>query len=148
MTDQSFYEQNRTFKLYYENSVDSYEIVSAFLIDIYADDFHYEQNLFVDQAAKDEWISQEEDQEWIRKNLWNDNNAADSTQIILKNVRDSEEGKMVIDHFRSGAVCIFRMCVNSPYEERELMSYIDGALYALDGELIRVGENVYMTGKR
>lgn len=58
MTDQSFYEQNRTFKLYYENTADSYEIVSAFLIDIYADDFHYEQNLFVDQAAKDAWISQ------------------------------------------------------------------------------------------
>lgn len=58
MTDQSFYEQNRTFRLYYEDHADSYEIVSAFLIDIYADDFHYEQNLFVDQAAKDAWISQ------------------------------------------------------------------------------------------
>lgn len=56
MTDQAFYEANRTYKLYYEDHADSYEIVSAFVIDTDIDDFAYEQSSFADQTSKDSWI--------------------------------------------------------------------------------------------
>ena len=58
MTNQDFYEQNKSFKIYWENSIDSYEIISADCFDTDADEWDYTQSSFINEADKQEWINQ------------------------------------------------------------------------------------------
>lgn len=58
ITDQAFLDANSSFKIYWEDHISSYEIVSATLMDTSLDDWNYQQPVFANADAKKEWISE------------------------------------------------------------------------------------------
>lgn len=72
----------------------------------------------------------------------------DESRVYFKNIRMYADSKLVIDNYKSGAVCIFRL---NPWENPEaqgMMNYICGGIYALDGEVVDIGGDVFMVSRR
>ena len=57
MTDQNFYEQNSTFKIYWKDKIDSYKIISASVVDSASDNWNYQSGEFFDDKDKQDWIN-------------------------------------------------------------------------------------------
>ena len=65
-------------------------------------------------------------------------------RVYFKNIQTYVECKLVIDNLKLGAVCIYRLNPSENPDAQGMMNYICGGIYALDGEVIDVGENVFM----
>ncbi len=58
MTEQAFYDANASFKIYYADHVDSYQIVSCFIGDTADEAFRFDQLRFSSDEEKNSWFSQ------------------------------------------------------------------------------------------
>ena len=66
-------------------------------------------------------------------------------QVFFKIIQSYADCKLVIDNYKTGVVCIYSLASMESSEAREMMNYISGGVYALDGDINTVGENVFMT---
>lgn len=57
MLEQSYFESNKTFKIYYENEIVSYEVFAVDLLDITTNDWNYTRESFDDDAEVQDWLN-------------------------------------------------------------------------------------------
>lgn len=69
MLEQDFYESNKTFKIYWENSITSYEVITADCFDTSEDGWNYTQCRFIDEADKANWVDQVRNHTQIQTDL-------------------------------------------------------------------------------
>lgn len=65
-------------------------------------------------------------------------------QAYFKKVAMYEDCKHLIDKYKSDTVCIFRISPTENSDAQGMMNYICGGIYALDGTVHNIGENVFM----
>ena len=73
---------------------------------------------------------------------WRDRNV--KNRRFFKIIQSYADCKLVIDNYKTGVVCIYSLASMESSEAREKMNYISGGVYALDGDISTVGENVFM----
>ena len=66
-------------------------------------------------------------------------------RIFFKIVQSYADCKQVIENYRDGAVCVYSLEPSTNPDAQGMMNYICGGLYALDSDVSKVGENVFMT---
>ena len=66
-------------------------------------------------------------------------------RVYYKNVQNYDDCKQIIDNYKMGAVCVYKIEVNVSRDAQELMNYICGGIYALEGDVNPVSGNVYVT---
>ena len=71
--------------------------------------------------------------------------AEEDSRVFFKIVQSYADCKLVIDNYKLGAVCIYSLDSTMNSDAQGMMNYICGGLYALDGDVSVVGENVFMT---
>ena len=81
--------------------------------------------------------------EWISRKK--EKALEENSRVYFKNVRTYEDCKLVIDNYKTGAVCIYSLESTANPDAQGMMNYICGGLYALDGEVCIVGSNIFMT---
>ena len=72
----------------------------------------------------------------------------EDSRVYFKNVQNYADCKQLIDNYKMGAVCIYSLEPTMNPDAQGMMNYICGGLYALDGDVISVGENVFMATER
>ena len=65
--------------------------------------------------------------------------------VYFKNVHSYADCELVIDNFKRGAICIYSLDPMTNADAQGMMNYICGGLYAWDGDVTKVGENIFMT---
>ena len=92
----------------------------------------------------------EEDDE-ITENSWfelvhkkNEKFSNRANQIHCKTVSDDTDCKFLIDTYKSGAICFFRINSTNNSTVQNLINYISGGIYALEGEVITIGRNIFL----
>ena len=73
-----------------------------------------------------------------KKNLPEKNN-----RVFYKRITSYDDCKEIIDNYKQGAICICSITLNGDNDAQRIMNYLCGAIYALEGELISAGGNVY-----
>lgn len=68
----------------------------------------------------------------------------ENSRVYFKSIQTYADCKQVIDKYKLGAVCIYRLDPSENPDAQGMMNYICGGIYALDGEVTDVGENVFM----
>lgn len=69
MLEQSYFNSNKTFKIYYENEIVSYEVFAVDLLDITTDSWNYSREDFDDETEVQEWIDAAKYRSSISSNL-------------------------------------------------------------------------------
>lgn len=69
-------------------------------------------------------------------------------RVFFKMVQSYADCKLVIDNYKLGAVCIYSLDPTINPDAQGMMNYICGGLYALDGDVGTVGENVFMVTEK
>lgn len=69
-------------------------------------------------------------------------------RVYFKNVQTYEDCKLVVDNYKVGAVCIYSLDPIINPDAQCMMNYICGGIYALDGDVSTIGENVFMATAR
>jgi SrtB family sortase len=69
MLQQSYYESNKTFKIYYESEIVSYEVFAVAKVDISTDDWAYTKSSFDDENEVQSWLNQAYSRSTISSNL-------------------------------------------------------------------------------
>ncbi len=72
----------------------------------------------------------------------------EESRVFFKIVQSYADCKLVIDNYKLGAVCIYSLEPAMNPDAQGMMNYICGGLYALDGDVSTVGENVFMATAR
>lgn len=65
-------------------------------------------------------------------------------RVYFKTVQSYADCKKVIDNHKMGAICIYTLEPEINSDAQGMMNYICGGVYALDGDISAVGENVFM----
>ena len=82
---------------------------------------------------------------WLELVHWKkDKVLEEDGRVYFKNVQTYADCKLVIDNYKMGAVCIYSLEPAMNPEAQGMMNYICGGLYALDGDVSTVGENVFI----
>ncbi|MBO5055206.1 MAG: cell division protein SepF [Lachnospiraceae bacterium] len=86
---------------------------------------------------------------WLELVHWKkDKVLEEDSRVYFKNVQTYADCKLVIDNYKMGAVCIYSLEPAANPATQGMVNYICGGLYALDGDVITVGENVFMVTAR
>ena len=68
----------------------------------------------------------------------------ENNRVFYKIVQSYADCKLFIDNYKKGTVCIYSLDPTKNPDAQGMMNYICGGLYALDGDIKKVGENVFM----
>lgn len=99
---------------------------------------------------ENEEISEDQEPEYIDKTWleiipWRkDQKSEKKRSVFFKNILTYDDGKAVIENYKRGAVCIFLFNQTQNPDAQGMMNYICGGIYALDGTIADLGENVYI----
>lgn len=99
---------------------------------------------------ENEEISEDQEPEYIDKTWleiipWRkDQESEKKRSVFFKNILTYDDGKAVIENYKRGAVCIFLFNQTQNPDAQGMMNYICGGIYALDGTIADLGENVYI----
>ena len=74
--------------------------------------------------------------------------AEEDGRVFFKIVQSYADCKLVIDNYKTGAVCIYSVDPAMNLDAQGMVNYICGGLYAWDGDVRAVGENVFMATAR
>lgn len=66
-----------------------------------------------------------------------------NNRVFYKRIISYEDCKEIIDNYKQDAICICSIPLSGEYNAQEIMNYLCGAIYALEGEIISAGGNVY-----
>lgn len=108
----------------------------------------------IDGAEEMEGAEQEQEAEsvkksWTESGRWKkDKMPEENDRVYFKVITTYEDCKLLIDHYRMGAVCIYRLEPEKNPDAQGMMHYICGGVYALDGEVSDVGKNVFMASRQ
>lgn len=69
-------------------------------------------------------------------------------RVYFKAVKSYKDCKLLIDNCKMGATCIYHIDSDNNFCAKNLMNYLYGGIYALDGEIIDVGNNVFLVTMR
>lgn len=69
----------------------------------------------------------------------------ESGQVFFKIVQSYGDCKLVIDNYERKVTCIYQLEPLINTDAQGMMNYICGGLYALGGDVIEVGQNLFMT---
>ena len=69
----------------------------------------------------------------------------EDSRVFFKIVQSYADCKQVIDNYKIGAVCIYSLDQAMNPDAQCMMNYICGGIYALDGDVMSVGDNIFMT---
>lgn len=72
----------------------------------------------------------------------------EDSRVFFKVVQSYADCKQVIDNYKVGAVCIYSLDPTINPDAQGMKNYICGGLYALDGDVSTIGENVFMATVR
>ena len=72
----------------------------------------------------------------------------EDSRVFFKVVQSYADCKQVIDNYKVGSVCIYSLDPTINPDAQGMMNYICGGLYALDGDVSTIGENVFMATAR
>lgn len=98
-----------------------------------------------DEPEEPEIFEEPIEKSWLELINWKKGKEPEKAScVFFKNVQGYADCKLLIDKYKMGAICIYRidMAINS--DAQGMMKYICGGIYALDGEVGIVGENVFM----
>lgn len=65
-------------------------------------------------------------------------------QIFFKKIAGYEDCNVLIEHYKAGTACIFRVIPGKNADAQGMMNYICGGIYALGGAVMDIGGNLYM----
>ena len=65
------------------------------------------------------------------------------SRVFYKRITSYEDCKEIIDNYKQDAICICSIWINENYDAQGMMNYLCGAVYALEGEIVSAGGNVY-----
>lgn len=68
----------------------------------------------------------------------------EDSRVFFKNVQSYADCKLVIYNYKLGNVCIYSLNPTINPDAQGMMNYICGGIYALDGDVTTVGENVFI----
>lgn len=89
----------------------------------------------------------ETEKSWLELVYWKKEKIPEEKKcVFFKNVQTYADCKQVIDHYRTGAICMYSLEPGTNPDAQGMMNYICGGLYALDGDVSKVGENVFVVG--
>ena len=72
----------------------------------------------------------------------------DDGRVFFKIIQSYADCKLVIDNYKIGVVCIYSLDLAINPDAQGMMNYICGGIYALDGAVCAIGENVFMVTAR
>lgn len=104
----------------------------------------------VDVAEEMEGFEPEQEAEsakksWTESGRWKkDKVPEENGRVYFKVIATYADCKLLIDHYRLGTVCIYRLETEKNPDAQGMMNYICGGVYALDGEVSDIGKNVFM----
>lgn len=82
---------------------------------------------------------------WLELVHWKKDKMLEAnSRVYFKNIQSYADCKLVIDNYKMGAVCIYRLGPIDNMNAQGMMNYICGGIYALNGDISTVGENVFM----
>ena len=67
-----------------------------------------------------------------------------NSRVFFKNIELYDDVKAIIDSYKKGAVCIFRLNAYENADAQGMLNYICGGIYALDGNITNISGNVYL----
>lgn len=67
-----------------------------------------------------------------------------NSRVFFKNIELYDDVKAIIDSYKKGAVCIFRLNAYENTDAQGMLNYICGGIYALDGNITNISGNVYL----
>ncbi len=70
--------------------------------------------------------------------------SAGNSRVFFKNIELYDDVKAIIDSYKKGAVCIFRLNAYENTDAQGMLNYICGGIYALDGNITNISGNVYL----
>lgn len=73
-----------------------------------------------------------------RRNIIFENN-----KVFYKKIKSYEDCNLMIDNYKQNVICIYSIGINEETDAKDMMNYICGAVYALDGEIVSAGRNVF-----
>ena len=73
------------------------------------------------------------------------NDSLSKTHIFCKQISSYDDARNVIGEYMSNSECIIMFNQNENSDSQGMMNYICGGIYALDGDVMSVGENIFMT---
>ena len=72
----------------------------------------------------------------------------EDSRVFFKIVQSYADCKLVLDNYKIGAVCIYSLNPSINPDAQGMVNYICGGIYALNGDVSTVGENVFMATVR
>lgn len=69
-------------------------------------------------------------------------NKKNKGRIYYKVLLKIEDANALIDEYKAGTVCMFAL--NNEEKAQEIYSYVNGAVYAFEGEMICISNNIYI----
>ncbi len=63
---------------------------------------------------------------------------------FFKNIELYDDVTAIIDSYKKGVVCIFRLNAYENADAQGMLNYICGGIYALDGNITNISGNVYL----
>ena len=112
-------------------------------------DWILSQMRLVDIEDEQEELEQEAvpvEKSWLELVHWKkDKVPEEDGRVYFKNVQTYEDCKLVVDNYKVGSGCIYSLDPTINPDAQGMMNYICGGIYALDGEVMSVGENIFMT---
>ena len=77
--------------------------------------------------------------------LWKkEQQSAGNSRVFFKNIELYDDVTAIIDSYKKGAVCIFRLNAYENADAQGMLNYICGGIYALDGNITNISGNVYL----
>lgn len=99
-----------------------------------------------DEFDEPEQYEDDIEKSWLELIPWKKENVVEEgSHIFFKIVRNYADCNTVIDNYKRKIVCIYGIEADSNADIQGMMSYMNGALYALDGNVVTVGKHIYMT---
>ncbi|MDE6883927.1 MAG: cell division protein SepF [Lachnospiraceae bacterium] len=77
--------------------------------------------------------------------LWKkEQQSAGNSRVFFKNIELYDDVTAIIDSYKKGVVCIFRLNAYENADAQGMLNYICGGIYALDGNITNISGNVYL----
>jgi len=100
------------------------------------DEYDEIEEYAVEDSAEKSWA------ELLRRKR--DKVSKEEQHVYFKNIQDYKDCNLVIDNYKKGQVCIYKFEQNPVVDVQGMMNFICGGVYALDGQISEIGDNVYL----
>lgn len=93
---------------------------------------------------KEEDVVKDSDDEYYSVSVEEAKNSADSNKMILVEPRAYSESQTIADHLKSRNSVVVNFKRVTKDQQRRILDFLSGTLYAIGGDLQKVGEGIYL----